>query len=197
MRWLSGGKRVSILSHIKSILSFESVKCGDDLRLFLFQTAFGSGAAAGRPFAPAPLTRPVLATSLGRADADEAEVRLATARVGEALSPGLATPGVPAALAARKVLLTETDLNVVGFLAVDDVRTCPLSSPSLFFAASTLEVSVSDPPLMLGSAEFTRSSTISAMCLFDNSSGEPEVAVPFTEGGFEPPLCKSLILGAC
>lgn len=122
-------------------------------------------------------------------------MRDATPRVGEEVSPGFDTPGEPAALAARNVLLTDTDLNVVGFLAVDDVRTCPLS-PSLFLSAPSLDVSVSDPPLMLGSAEFTRSSTISAMCLFESSSGEPEVAVPFTEGGFEPPLLESsLILG--
>ena len=52
---------------------------------------------------------------------------------------------------------------------------------------------------MLGSAEFTKSSTMSAMCLFESSSEEPETAVtPFTDGGLEPPLCElSLVLETC
>lgn len=101
-----------------------------DLRLFLFHTTLGSGAAAG--FLPlmeeenfgalslVPL--PVLATSRGR------EAVNAAAPGGGVLEPDrgfslvfeLALAAFP--LAARKVLFTETALNVVGFLTEDPVR---------------------------------------------------------------------------
>lgn len=58
------------------------------------------------------------------------------------------------ALAAKNVLLTETALNVDGFLAAEPVRLW-LLSPS--FAR---EVSVSDPPLTLTSVECNCSSTL-------------------------------------
>lgn len=135
---------------------------------------------------PDPLaTRPppVLAINLGRAEADRLELRVAAPSVGEAFSPSFATPGA-AALAARNVLLTDTALKTAGFRAAEDARACPLS-PFLLLSASKREVSVSDPPLMLGSAEFTKSSTISAMCLFASSSGETGEAAPFREGVLE------------
>jgi len=98
----------------------------EGLRRFLFQTAFGSGAVAGRP----PLTAnlgmesrlpvPVFAISRGlvveKVDVDVCAVRLA---IVEGLSPILAVEGLEAPFADRKVLLTETALKVVGFLTED------------------------------------------------------------------------------
>lgn len=123
-----------------------------------------------------------MATSLGRAVAEEVVSKEAVPSVGEAPTPGFATPGVLANFAARKVLLTDTDLNVAGFLANDDVRTCPLSSPSLLLTASGRDASVSDPPLLLGSAEFTRSSILLAVRWVEKSSEDPEVAMSFRDG---------------
>jgi hypothetical protein len=51
-----------------------------------------------------------------RVEVDVCAVRLAMV---EALSPTLAREGLEAPFAARKVLLTETDLKVVGFLTED------------------------------------------------------------------------------
>lgn len=99
------------------------------LRLFLFHTAFGSGAAAGfPPFASdenrgveVPVPLPDFATKRGR-DMDKV-----AEPVGGVLEPvaGLSlvldeTLGF--ALAARKVLLTETALNVAGLFAEDPAR---------------------------------------------------------------------------
>src|SRR3569833_1335637 len=176
-----------------------------DSRRFLFHTAFGSGAAAGLPpFTPpddlgkdAPRPLPVFATSLGLAA--EAAVAGVDARPLDVagLSPTFADTAPVAPLAARKVLLTDTDLKLVGFLTADEVRAWPFSS-SLPRRRSGLDSSVSDPPLMLASAEFTRSSTMSVMCLFSSSSGEAEAAAPFTEDGFESTLCESsVILTVC
>lgn len=70
---------------------------------------------------------------------------------------------------ARKVLFTETDLKLFGLLlTADELRPWPLSS-----AERNFEVSVSEPPLTLGSAEFTSSSTLSVTCLFSTSSRGP------------------------
>lgn len=71
-------------------------------------------------------------------------------------SPTLGLLVLEVALEAKNVLLTETDLKVAGRLA-DEVRMCPFSSR---FAGSCLEASVSEP-LLLTSAEFTTSSTMS------------------------------------
>lgn len=95
----------------------------------------------------------------------------------EDAAPMVLSPSLPAVatapFAARKVLLTDTDLNDVGFFTADTVREWPLRSPS-FFVESPLDASVSEPPLTLTSVEFTSSSTMSVMCLFSNSSaGEP------------------------
>lgn len=151
-----------------------------NIRRFLFQTTLGSGAVGGfPPFAPDargsefPVPLPVLAISRGR-DADKV-----AEPVGGVLDPadGLSVPldaGFAEALAARKVLLTDTALNVAGFLTDEAVRPCPLS-PSLLFDPSPLDASVSDPPLTLTSVELSWSSTV--RCLFSIPS---VAAVPFT-----------------
>lgn len=72
-----------------------------------------------------------------------------------------------APLAARNVLLTETDLKLSGFLTADELRVLPLSS------SLDLDASVSEPPLTLTSADCTSSSTRSVICLFSISSGDP------------------------
>lgn len=148
----------------------------NNVRRFLFQTTLGSGAAPGfPPFAPAEkrgdesrVLLPVFAISRGR------DVDRVAALVGGVLEPTaglsvvLAEALLTDALAARKVLLTETDLKVAGFLADEPVRAYPLSS-SLFLEPSPREASVSDPPLVLASAEFSWSSTL-VMCLLATSS---------------------------
>jgi len=142
------------------------------LRLFLFQTTLGSGACADfPPFTPAAalVTKPPpdLATRRGRELAGVAvpcaDVRLVP---GVGLSADFAAPTAAAPFDARKVLLTDTDLKVVGFLTVEDVRVWPFSSS----LSRERDASVSDPPLMLTSAEFTRSSTMSDICLLPSSS---------------------------
>lgn len=150
------------------------------VRRFLFHTAAGSGAAPGLPFErdekrglepPAPV--PVFATSRGR-DMDKA-----AEPVGGVLEPAAGLSLVFEArpeeldLAAKKVLFTETALNVGGFLVGELVRPWP-RSPCLFFA------SVSDPPLTLTSAELICSSTL-VMRLLAMSSGRG--GVPFIVGG--------------
>jgi hypothetical protein len=155
----------------------------------LFQTAFGSGAAAGfPPFASdenrgdeVPVPLPDFATNRGR-DTD----RVAEP-VGGVLEPaaGLSlvldeTLGF--ALEARNVLLTETALKVVGFLAEEPVRLMPFS-PS--FAR---DASVSDPPLTLTSAELIWSSTF-VMRLFAMSSGSG--VPPFIAGASNSPCRES------
>jgi hypothetical protein len=158
----------------------------DNLRLFLFQTAFGSGAAPLVPFTPAEdlATRPEpdLATKRGRAAVRDM-VPAGDARVDEAVDLSATFEGalVEAPLAARKVLLTETGLNEAGFLTDEEVRPWPFSSGLSF----DREASLSDPPLMLTSAEFTRSSTMSEICLFSISSGAALTVSPFTCGWSE------------
>lgn len=98
----------------------------------------------------------VFATSLGLGTL-EVVVGVAAEDTGVVgFSPTLGTLVLEVALEAKNVLLTETDLKVAGRL-VDEVRTCPFSSR---FAESCLEASVSEP-LLLTSAEFTLSSTMS------------------------------------
>lgn len=155
------------------------------LRLFLFHTALGSGAV------PLPPLRPAEDLEISPDGALAIRRGLAAAR--DAL-PGVDAPDpaadlsfpfkgafVEAPLAARKVLLTETALKEVGFLTDDEVRPCPFSSGLSF----DREASVSDPPLMLTSAEFTRSSTMSAICLFSISFVAVLAASPFTYGWSE------------
>lgn len=131
------------------------------IRRFLFHTAFPSG--AGRPFCDnedldASRRPPALLATrrgLGVVEVPVGVVDVGTGVAG--FSPILGLLALEVALDARKVLLTETDLKVAGFL-VEEVLEWPLSS---FF----LDVSVSEPPLMLTSAELTTSSTISLTSL--------------------------------
>jgi len=101
----------------------------DYVRRFLFHTTFGSGAAAGRlPFPPAPVLAneppsplPDLATNLGRADGAAADWTAASPLGVAGLSPTLIGATVAVPLAARNVLLTDTDLKLAGFLTADEV----------------------------------------------------------------------------
>ena len=128
------------------------------------------------PFEPVSFTEPlkllpVFATNLSR-DPEEPGVDgwdVVDAKVAADLSPVFEEEAA-ALFAARKVLLTDTDLKLEGFLT-DEERTLPLSS--LSFEISVFDASVSDPPLTLTSAELTSSSTMSAICLFSMSSSEP------------------------
>jgi len=153
------------------------------IRWFLFQTELALG-AAGFPLGPKVLLPPPipdcdLETSLSF----EAEaLALPDAGVEEAdpaIESGLEIEDV-APLAARNVLLTETDLKLVGFLTAEALRKWLLSS-SLDF-----EASVSEPPLTLTSADCTSSSTRSVACLFSIS-----LCVPFTGGLSEVALWRS------
>lgn len=150
------------------------------IRLFLFQTAFPSGAEPEvPPFAAAnvrglesrrPL--PVFATRRGlgppRAAAGAATVGVLMAP----FSPALIGVPVVTPFAARKVLLTETALKVVGFLMVDAVRVWPRPSTDAF-DVSGLVPSVSDPPLTLTSAELTVPSTRSVSDLISSPLASP------------------------
>lgn len=93
-------------------------------------------------------------------------------------------------LEVRKVLLTLIALKDAGFLMAEEARPWLFAS-SLVFDASDLAASLSDPPLMLTSVEFTRSSTMSDMCLFSISSVATAEASPFTCGCLESPFCES------
>jgi hypothetical protein len=93
-----------------------------------------------------------------------------------------------APLVAKKVLLTETDLKLFG-LTLDDVRAWLLESDLPL--GSALDASVSEPPLTLTSAEFTSSSTMSAICLFSISS-----VTPFEVPTEESPWCASDVVAA-
>lgn len=172
----------------------------------MFQTALGSGAPAAFPPAPVdPLLpsreTPSFATSRGRA-ADEAPLAdcgVERDEAEEGLSRDLdVEPAAAGALLPRKVLLTDTDLKVAGFLMADEVLLCALS-PSLEAVPSGLDASVSEPPLTLTSAEFTKSSTMSESCLPPISSEE---AAPFTRGCDGSTSCESALMvmifvGAC
>lgn len=121
---------------------------------------------------------PSFATNRGRATAeapapgvpDAAGVELAFSRFFGVVVPELC------ALLPRKVLLTDTDLNEVGFLTVEDVLVWPFPS---YLDPSSFPASVSEPPLTLTSVEFTRLSTVSERCLFSISSVS-EGPAPFT-----------------
>jgi hypothetical protein len=103
------------------------------IRLFLFQTAFPSGAAPEPPpFAAAEVRGlesrrllPVFATSRGLGPPRTAGGELVAGVLTVPFSPALAIVPPAAPFAARKVLLTETALKVVGFLRVDAVRVWP------------------------------------------------------------------------
>lgn len=103
------------------------------IRLFLFHTAFASGAApAFPPFgvvavrgAESRRPLPDFATSRGLGVED---VRGAAGSEVEPVAPLSPSFTGVAPLAARKVLLTDTALKVVGFLTVEVVRKWPFSS---------------------------------------------------------------------
>lgn len=89
------------------------------------------------------------------------------------LSPDLGGVAPVAPFVARKVLLTDTALNDIGFLTVEEVRTWP--STVLFdFTAS-----LSDPPLTLTSADVTATSTASRFGVAVRTTSIPS----FTVGG--------------
>jgi hypothetical protein len=92
-----------------------------------------------------------------------------------AFSAVLEEAGLKPALDARKVLLTETALNVAGFLTDDDTLAW-LRSPA-GFAESDLGPSVSEPPLTLTSVDRVCSSTL-VIRLFAMSA---LASVPLTE----------------
>lgn len=130
-----------------------------DVRRFLFQTAFASGAPGLLPLtakrgSESLLPLPALATRRGR-EADSAD-----GPGGGVFEPPMGRSvtfeGMPElfALAARKVLLTETALKVAGFLAAEPVRLW------LWFPSLARDASVSDPPLTLTSVECSCSSTL-------------------------------------
>lgn len=152
-----------------------------------FHTTLGSGAAAGFP----PLavvrgneSRTALPDLTTRRGLDAVKVPEPGGGVFEPspFSPSTGDGPVEPALAARNFLLTETALKVA-FLTVELVRRCPLS-PSFSFDPSVRDISVSEPPLTLGSAELACSSTL-VIRLFSTSSA---TSVPFTVGGFEATL---------
>lgn len=147
-----------------------------NLRLFLFQTALGSGADEG--FAPLLAEEnfgaeslappPVFAMRRGRVDDKEDIPGGGVLEPGTDFSIGFGAPPLGLAFDARKVLLTETALKVVGFFAEDADRPCPLST-SLSLDQSVREASVSDPPLKLPSAEFDCSSKLTIGLSGDSS----------------------------
>jgi hypothetical protein len=126
------------------------------IRLFLFQTAFPSGAAFP-PFAevellmldwPKPL--PDFATRRGFETFDVEGARGVIVDPAAPLSPTFIGVAPAAPLAAKNVLLTETALK--DFLTVEELRVWP--SPCVFdFMAS-----VSEPPFTLTSADVAATS---------------------------------------
>jgi hypothetical protein len=161
----------------------------------LFHTAFASGAAPGfPPFAAvevrgAESRRPLpdFATNRGLAAVLKAPGWAAAAVA--ALSPSFEGVAGVAPFAARKVLLTDTGLNDVGFFTADAVRTWPFSSPAVF-EVSAFDASVSDPPLTLTSVELTNDSTLSVSGLSSSLS-----ALPFTRGASEGTSWLSVSVG--
>jgi hypothetical protein len=121
------------------------------LRLFLFQTAFPSGA----PALPVPVDAflgiesrkelPVFAINRGLGVVESGGPVCDTGAEVLLLSLSLADGAAPVATFAVKVLFTETDLKDMGFLTVEAERARPFESD---FVAS-----VSEPPLTLTSAE--------------------------------------------
>lgn len=148
-----------------------------DTRLFLFHTTFGSGADAGFPplasDARGPAWVPVFAIRRGFDAVSEDDPGGGVPVPARGLSVGFAVPLEGDALDARNVLLTETALKVAGFLTDDAERLWPLS-PSF---CPVREASVSEPPLILASAEFTWSSVFAARLFSSSSCG----VVPFTD----------------
>lgn len=153
---------------------------GEHVRLFLFHTALASGAAPD--LLPAPVAAalevdikllPDFATSRGfdTRVADAVEELVVALPV--TLSPDFDGMGPAAPFAARKVLLTDTALNDIGFLTVEEVRTWPSTVPFDFIA------SLSDPPLTLTSADVTAISAASSIGVAVRSSSIPS----FTVGG--------------
>jgi len=162
----------------------------------LFQTAFGSGAEPDfPPFAPdedfAAKPLPDLAINLGRLVTRPVLGVEATPLVGVSLSLGFAGAVVAEPLVVRNVLLTLIDLK--DFLTDEEVRPWPFSS-SLSLDASPLDASLSEPPLTLTSVEFTKSSTISEMCLFSISSVTLAAASPLRCGSSESAFCESGVI---
>lgn len=158
-----------------SLLSERIIVSDVDVRLFLFHTALASGAAGGLPpFTPdsrwpeSRVPEPVFATNRGLDTDSVADPVGGVLEPDFALSLTFAVLVGAVALDARKVLLTETALKVAGFLTEDAARPWFLS-PSLSFALSAREASVSEPPLTLAAAELARSSTF-VMRLFSISS---------------------------
>lgn len=150
------------------------------VRLFLFHTALASGAAPD--LLPEPVAAalevdikllPDFATSRGFDIRVADAVAELVAELPAPLSPDLGGVGPVAPFAARKVLLTDTALNDIGFLTVEEVRTWP--SAVLFdFTAS-----LSDPPLTLTSADVTATSAASRIGVAVRSTSIPS----FTVGG--------------
>lgn len=143
------------------------------LRLFLFQTALASGADAGFP----PLTRDdnldpapgaVFAISRGFELLGVEAPGGGVLELGREMSPAFAVaPGV-VTLDARNFLLTDTALNVAGFLIDEPARLWPFSSSLPCLDPSAREASVSEPPLTLASVGAEESSMF-VMCLFSIS----------------------------
>lgn len=116
---------------------------------------------------------PVFATRRGLGVEEAEGATGSEAEPEAALSPGFEGP---APLAARNVLFTETALKEVSFLTVEVLRTWPFSSPWPF-DVSAFEVSVSDPPLTLTSAELMIASVRS-----DSNLDSSFAYSPFTRG---------------
>jgi len=95
---------------------------------------------------------------------DTVDVDRAVGAGAPVLSPALAGVAPVAPFAARNVLFTETALNDMGFLTVEEVRTWPSTADFDFIA------SLSDPPLTLTSAEVTATSATSGFGVVDRSS---------------------------
>lgn len=152
----------------------------DHVRLFLFHTTLASGAEPD--LLPAPVAAaldveikllPDFATSRGFDTSVADAVAELVVALPAPLSPGFDGVGPAAPFAARKVLLTDTALNDIGFLTVEEVRTWPSTMPFDFIA------SLSDPPLTLTSADVTATSPASRIGVAVRSSSIP----PFTVGG--------------
>jgi hypothetical protein len=129
---------------------------------------------------PAPVTAarevdikllPDFATSLGFDTKDADAVAELAVELPVPLSPGLGGVGPVAPFAARKVLLTDTALNDIGFLTVEEVRTWPSTVPFDFTA------SLSDPPLTLTSADVTATSAASSIGVAVRESSIPSFTV--------------------
>lgn len=156
-----------------------------NLRRLRFQTVLASGAAADFPLVVRVLVEPprlelFFATSFNL-EACSPGVPVGVTVAEEAADSGREAAFAAAAFCPRNVLLTETDLKLVGFLAADEARPFPLSSLGL--VARPVDASVSEPPLTLTSAEIADPSRRSVTCLLATSS---RGAGPFSEGAALP-----------